>query len=482
MDLKDFIRVVRKGWLGLLVCGLVSVGLGSSYLLTAERQYTATTELFVSVKSVVESAGEVVQGSSAAQLKVKSYVEVVRSAKVLDPVIEQLGLDETSESLAARVTTAVPQNTVLLEVSVSDPDPATAAKIANTIGSSTRAVVEDLETTTDGSLSPVTVQTIEPATAPSTPSSPRPLVTYGLVLTLGLASGFVFMVLRDRLDTRVRGKSDIESTTHVPVIGSIGFDPKSVERPLVVRDDARSPRAESFRALRTNLQFLDPSNTDRTFVLTSALPSEGKTTTSANLAIAIAESGASVALVDADLRRPRLAEVMGVEGAAGLTDVLVGRAELDDVLQPWGEHALAVLPAGGVPPNPSELLGSTGMQALIDELAERFQYVIVDAPPLLPVTDAAILSRFVRGALLVSSVRRSRRGHFREAIHSLERIDREPLGIVLTMLPPSGPDGYGYGEHAHYYGRDADPQRQKPALGRRRVRAPEGPTAADPDH
>jgi capsular exopolysaccharide synthesis family protein len=480
MDLKDIVHLLRKGWLTLVTATMVAFALGALYTLTAEKQYSATTNLFVSVKSVTsDSAGEVVQGSSAAQLKVKSYVEVIRSTSVLAPVIKELHLDETPATLAARVSTVAPQNTVLIRVSVIDTDASRAAAIANAIGVSAGRAVDDLEKTETGD-SPVSVQTIEPATVPSLPSSPKLFTSLGSAAALGILGGIGIILLRNKLDTRIHGRSDLDGITDVPVIGSIGFDPKASEHPLIVRDDPRSPRAESFRALRTNLQFLDPSNPERTFVLTSSLPAEGKTTSSANLAIAIAESGASVVLVDADLRRPRLAEVMGVEGAAGLTDALVGRVELDDLLQPWGTHDMAVLPAGSVPPNPSELLGSAGMKALIDELARRYQYVIIDAPPLLPVTDAAVLSRFVRGTILVASVKRVRRAQLRESLASLRRIERTPLGIILSMLPAKGPDGYGYGAYERYYGTDAEIGQLQTTRGRRRGAAPDGPVAAAP--
>ncbi|MCP1504145.1 capsular exopolysaccharide synthesis family protein [Curtobacterium herbarum] len=481
MDIKETARLLRKGWLSLVAITLAAISLGATYTLVAQPQYVATTDLFVSVKTIeADSAGEVVQGSSAAQLKVKSYVQVVRSAAVLAPVIKELKLRDSVAQLAARVSTETPQGTVLLNVSVSDRDPATAAKIANAIGTSAAKAVEQLEEVEGGAPSPVSIQTVQPASTPTTPSSPNLAASLAIATATGLLGGFGLLLLRDRLDTRVHGRGDLEAMTHSPLVGSIGFDENANERPLIVHDDPRSPRAESFRALRTNLQHLDPDNPDRTFVITSSVPSEGKTTTSANLAIAIAESGASVVLVDADLRRPRLAEMMGVEGAAGLTDALAGRAELTDLLQPWGSHRLSVLPAGTVPPNPSELLGSEGMKALIDELAAEFRYVIIDAPPLLPVTDAAVLSRFASGAILVASHRRVRKGQLREALSSLERIGRAPLGIILTMLPQRGPEGYGYGAYSRYYGNESIPQAPHPDGGRRRGGGLDGPIAAPP--
>lgn len=260
------------------------------------------------------------------------------------------------------------------------------------------------------------------------------------------------MILHSRLDTRLRGLSDIAALTDVPVLGGIGYDPEAAKHPLIVHVDPRSPRAESFRALRTNLYFIDPDATGRSYVVSSAMPSEGKSTTTANLAIALAESGASVALVDGDLRRPRMAEIMGVEGGAGLTDLLIGRAELDDVLQPWGRGRLAVLPAGRIPPNPSELLGSAAMRAVLEGLTSTHDFVLVDAPPLLPVTDAAILSKMTTGALMVAAAASSKRNQLKQALEALDSIGSRTLGIVMTKLPVKGPNAYGYGAYNAYYG------------------------------
>ncbi len=185
------------------------------------------------------------------------------------------------------------------------------------------------------------------------------------------------------------------------ILGGIAFDADASKHPLIVQVDPRSQRAEAFRSLRTNLQFIDVANPPKSIVVTSSLPGEGKSTTTANLALSLAETGLKVVVIEGDLRRPRLLDYLGFEGSVGLTDVLVGRVEVDDVLQPFGRTGLRLLGAGPIPPNPSELLGSANMEQLVADLAERFDYVLIDAPPLLPVTDAAVLSTIVDGALVV---------------------------------------------------------------------------------
>jgi capsular exopolysaccharide synthesis family protein len=172
----------------------------------------------------------------------------------------------------------------------------------------------------------------------------------------------------------------------------------------------------------------------RTLLVTSSIANEGKSTIAANIAATLAETGARVLLVDTDLRRPSVAPLLGIEGAAGLTTVLLGRAAVSDVVQDWGSAGLEVLTAGTVPPNPSELLGSPAMRRLMQSLRQEYDYVVLDAPPLLPVADAAILSHVVDGTMVVANVRRARRRELRESLQNLEAVHARTLGLVLNQV------------------------------------------------
>ncbi|NRD27268.1 polysaccharide biosynthesis tyrosine autokinase [Frigoribacterium sp. VKM Ac-2836] len=458
MELRDYIRILRKGWILIVAVMLVGVAAGALASILATPRYVSSTQLFVSVQSSESSStSDLVQGSSAAQQKVRSYVSVVTSKSVLEPVIADLGLDMSTDELASEITAESPSNTVLVDITVEDGDAARAAALANAVGESfANVVVNDLESPEGGGPSLVKIATIEPAAAASAPSSPRTTLNLALGFLIGLALGVGAAVLKSTLDTRIHGSHDVELVTSAPILGGISFDPGAKKRPLIVHADPRSPRAESFRSLRTNLQFVNLESTSRCFVLTSSLPGEGKTTTTANLAVALAETGASVVVVDGDLRLPRLADTMGLEGVVGLTDVLIGRADIQDVLQPWGRGTMYVLPAGRIPPNPSELLGSKAMVSLIASLTESFDYVLIDAPPLLPVTDAAILAKLTGGAIVIAAAGRTSRNELQSALRTLEHIGGRVLGVVMTMLPTKGPDAYGYGNYGAYYGMDQD--------------------------
>lgn len=451
MELKDYVRIFHKSWILIIAFALFGVAGAAAYSITVTPKYVASTQLYVSVQSAAGAGtGDLVQGTSFARQAVTSYVDVVNSAIVLDDVIKELKLDLTAGQLAPMIASSSPLNTVLIDISVTNSNPVLAAKIANSVGTNfSRIVVDQLEKPDGGAVSPVKIETIQPALVPDKPASPNIPMNIALGLLVGLAVGIGIAVLRSVLDTRIHSLHDIELVTDTPMLGGITLDPDAKKRPLVVHADPKNPRAESFRSLRTNLQFVNVEGGPRSFVVTSSIPGEGKSTTTANLAIALAETGARVALIDGDLRLPRLAEYMGIEGGVGLTDVLIGRAELADVLQKWGRGKLFVLPSGRVPPNPSELLGSAAMARLLATLTEQFDIVIIDAPPLLLVTDAAVLSKLCGGALMVVASGRTKRNELAAAVKALERVGSRLVGVIITMLPTKGPDSYGYGQYSY---------------------------------
>ena len=371
---------------------------------------------------------------------------------MLLPVASSLHLNMTADELGKLVTASVPLGTTLIQIDVTTTNAVHAAEIANATSQSLANVVQNIESTgTDGSAQ-VKLTRVQEAQVPVTPVSPNVPLNIALGFLVGLALGVGIAVLRHTLDTKVRTERDIEHISQAPILGGIAFDSKAAQRPLIVHADPRSPRAESFRTLRTNLQFVDVSESARSFVVTSSIETEGKSTTAANLAIALESTGKRVIIVDADLRRPKLADYMGLEGAVGLTDLLIGRAKLADVVQRWGHGNLYVLPAGMIPPNPSELLGSGAMAAMIKRFESEFDYVIFDAPPLLPVTDAAILSKSVGGAIVVVAAGRTHKNQLAAAVSALQHVDARVCGFVMTMMPTSGPDAYGYGRYGYTYG------------------------------
>lgn len=405
--------------------------------------YTAQTQLFVAIQSS-GSVTELQQGNNFSQARVQSYVKTVSTPVVLQPAIDSLGLEVSAEQLASRVTASTDLNTVLINISVEDSSPAQAAATAQAIANSLISAVDGLEKPKTGGTSPVNLSIITPATAPTSPSAPNTRLNLILGLVVGLAAGIGMAILRSTMDNRIRGEADVRRISNAPVLGGIAFDPDSVKKPLLTQTPQQSPRAESFRQLRTNLQFANVTGRARSVLLTSSLPGEGKSTTATNLAIALAQAGQTVCLVDADLRRPMVSEYLGLDRSIGLTTALVGSADVNDLLQPWGDDSLYVLASGQIPPNPSELLGSAEMQRLIERLEDTFDTVVIDAPPLLPVTDAAVLSQHVGGVVVIVGSQRIKQQDLEKSLGSLDLVGAKLLGIVLNRLPIKGPDAYAY--------------------------------------
>lgn len=446
VELRDYLQILANHWRFVVAGTLVGLFVAVAVSLLMTPRYDSTTTLFVSVRTGEDGGtGELIQGASFAEAAVLSYVDIASTAIVLEQVAEELDGNFTRGELDESLTVSSPTGSVLIVITASHHDPETAALLANTVGSVLVDVVEnDIQVPGEGQSSPVQLRTVDPGRVPDQPASPNMVLNSALGLMVGVALGIGVAVLRARLDTRVHTVSDLEELTTIPVVGRIAYDDRITQRPLVVHDAPSSPRAEAFRTLRTNLQFIAHHEDTRIFMVSSPTPGEGKTHVVANLAIVLAESGARVVLVEADLRRPRLGNVMGIEGAVGLSDVLITHATLSDVLQPWGTDNLTVLPAGQVPPNPSELLGSPEMQELLNELAEMADYVLIDAPPILPVTDAAILSSYASGTLLVSSVGQTKRQDFVQAIESLENVEGQVLGLIVNRVPVRSADAAGF--------------------------------------
>lgn len=445
MGIHDYVRVLRRHLVFLVATTLIGLATGATIALLTPASYQASAQLYVSVRADSDArASELSQGTRFAQQAVQSYVDIVGSSIVLDPVIETLNLPESVDSLATRVHATVPTASVVMTITATDPSPAQAARTANAVADSFTSVVsEQLEQSTADGISRVRVSTLESAQVPLSPVAPNVPLSLGLGGLVGLLLGVGVVVLREVLDTRIHEVTDVEQITGAPTLGSTMRDPDATRRPLVV-GTVPGARSEAYRALRTSVQFLKIGNEPLVLTITSAGQGEGKSTTAANLALALAETGAHVALVDADLRRPRVADYFGVEGGAGLADALADRVAPSDVIQRWAQSTLFLLTAGTAPPNPAELLGSDAMGSLVAELRAAFDVVIIDAPPVLPVTDAAVVARLTNGCLLIAAAELTSRQRLASAKASLVAAGSHVLGTVVTMLPPTALDAGTY--------------------------------------
>jgi capsular polysaccharide biosynthesis protein len=270
MNVVAVVGIMRRAWISIVCATLAGAALGLVVSLTATPVYTATSQAFVSVSSSNDTATDLMQGSSFTVRQVKTYTELVTSPIVLEPVIDELGLSETAAMLGNRVTAQSPIDTVLINITVADRSPELAASIADAIADSLATVVRELETPLDGGQSPVQLSTVRAATVPESPTSPNLTLNVVLGLLIGIAIGVGAAVLRELLNTRVRTVDDVEAVTDASVLGAIGYEPDAPNRPLIVQESPQSMRAEAFRRLRTNLQFLSVEGQTNAVVMTSA--------------------------------------------------------------------------------------------------------------------------------------------------------------------------------------------------------------------
>lgn len=442
MNFKEYLRIVAKQWWLILLAGALGLAAALGLGLSSAKVYTARAEIFVATASATDVM-QLVQGNTFTEARVQSYVSIADSPAVTDAVVRDLGLSITPARLASQISASAPADTVLIDIKVRSGSPPEAARLANAVATRFTRVVADLEDTSRSGRSPVRLTVTHPATAPLTPTSPRIKLDIALGLLLGLAAGFGLAVVRKTLNSSVGSPDELEQMAGAPVLTVVPFDKRAGVEPISFRADRHGPRAEAFRQLRTNLQFINIDQRPRTIAVTSCLPAEGKSLTALNLAAALAEAGFSVCLVEADLRRPTVATTLGLIGDVGLTTVLIGRATVEQVTQRAGQN-LCVITSGPIPPNPSELLVSEQARAVLADIANRADYTIIDTAPLLPVADAAEIAALADATILVVRSGKTTGSQVARAIEVLARVNERPVGSILNMARARGTDSYLY--------------------------------------
>lgn len=462
MDLRDFYQLVLRNLPLVLVSLLLGVGVSAGITYSMTPIYQAKVQLFVSTPSSALDVSALVQGSSFSQQRVKSYAQIVNGPETLRPVISELDLDYSYEKLAKAVTATAPLDTVLISVTVSDPDPYLAARIANAIGRQFAVTANSLEISGSANSSAIKVSMVKSASLPKSPSSPKTSLNLLLGLILGFGLGVGLSILRSIFDNTIKNEDNLDGST---VLAAVAFDQSSLEKPLITQISRYAPRTESFRQLRTNLQFVRADNPPTVIAVTSAVPGEGKTSSSINLAISFSTAGFKTLLIEGDMRRPKLSEYMKLEKEiTGLSEILSGKIQGDvpsriaSTLFQWGENELSIIAAGTTPPNPAELLDSQSFKELIAHVRDSFDFVIIDCPPTLLVADASIIAAQCDGAILVTKVAKTRINQFLGARENLTTVGAQVLGVLMNMIPRSRTDeygrkygyGYGYGKYRSY--------------------------------
>jgi len=474
MTIIDFVILSRRGWRVLIAALLIGLAAGAAYTFVTPKTYTASANGFIST-----AGAAVIAGSDEAVQAAAAYLPLINSTQVRAEIAAAEKMDPTqlNGALTARL---VESGSTMIEVTASADDPEAAARLANGALEALAKVVADVEEAGGSKTRALAVIPMGNASVPSSPSSPSIKLSVVVGAAVGIAGGYAFLLLRRALDVRVRTHTDMSELMGTGVLGRV---PKLGKKGTALADSRVANIAnESFRQIRTGLRFSNVDTEVRTVMITSANQGEGKSTVAASLAEVFAAAGQRTIIVDADMRRPKVARNFKVDGSVGLSGVLSGQVSVTNAVQATGDLNLFVLPAGAVPPNPSEMLGSVALKNLLAELSRDF-FVIIDAPPVLPVTDASIISTMVDGVVYVTATGATRKAAVVAARAQLEQVGARVLGVVLNFVSLKDEGGYGYGygyyrQNRSYY---LTPEKPKEMKKKRMSREqPVGPIRRSP--
>lgn len=442
---RNALALTMSRWWVIAVCGLGGGVIALAGCLVQTPVYEATSTLYVTSASDA-NAQSAYQGSLASQQRVTSYTKLVDSDAVMHDAIARSGVPLSLDEASRKVSASSTPDTVLLSVHVRDSDPQVAVSLANGVGSSLSEYVKSLERPSDGGVALAKLTVVSPATLADGPVSPATKRYVALGVGLGLLLGCVLLYVYDRIDVKVRSAAEVTEIAGAPVLSEVPED-EGLVGGAVDFSRGSSISAEAFRRLRSNLGFISVDDPLRSVLVTSPAAAEGKTTVALNLAAAMAEAGRRVILVDADLRRPTVARRLGLSSEFGLSELMRGGVELSDLVQPSGIAGLDVLASGQLPPSASELLGSQNAARAFERLKSDYEFVVVDAPPMLPVTDAIVTSQRVDAVLLVVRYARTKSNDLVSAVDELGTAKAPICGVVVNGRVSRGRD---YSKYAYY--------------------------------
>lgn len=492
LELRDYLRVLRRRLWVVVLAGIVAVGASVALSSVQTPMYAATTELLLKRDPVVFDPSIFIRIDPRRELATE--LRVVQSRPVRDLVVERIGP-------APGVSAQPVGDTDVIRLQVTSPDPDKAAEAANAYAQAyidfkreqgvndlfeasaaiqkkldeldadiaraperQRASLEQLRSLFEDERQKLLVnadierggaQVVGRALVPSEPFSPKVVRNAILALVVGLLVGVGLAFLREYLDDSIKSKDDLERAAGgLPALGlipALSTWKTKEEARLVSLAEPKSPVTEAYRTLRTAVQFLSLDKPVHAIQVTSPRAQEGKTTTVANLGVVLAQAGLQVVIICCDLRRPRIHEFFGLDNEVGFTSVLLGESPLSQALQPVPDvERLSILASGPLPPNPSELLSSRRTGEVLAPLKAEGRIVLLDSPPVLPVADALVLSRWVDATLVVSGVGKSTRKDISRTVELLSQVEAPLVGTVLNGVRREG--GYGYGYYYRRYG------------------------------
>ncbi len=515
---RDHLRILRRRKWVILLCALLVPAAAVLFSLTQRRLYEASAEVLLSRQNLVASLTGTPDPSAYQQADrvAQTQAELAQVPEVAARVLEAVGLPDRPEDFLNASRVSAKSNADLLEFRVTDATPALAVRLASEYARQytlyrlelDTGALEQARTEVESRIAQLeaageqdsslyaslaekeqqlrTMEALQTSNAfvvrPADKAvlvRPKPIRNGLLGLLLGLALGVGLALAREALDTRVRSADEIGEMLGLPLLARLPEPPRRLRggNGLVMFAEPTSVHAEAFRMLRTNLDFVNLERGARMIMVTSSVEGEGKSTTAANLAIALARAGRRVILADLDLRRPSIDRFFGLKGRPGLTDVALGHVRLEQAIVPMAiakptrtgipaggngngnggtRYVLEVLPSGPNPPDAGEFVGTQALANILEQLRERADLVLIDAPPLLSVGDSLALSARVDALLVLTRLKVARRGTISELHRALEVSPAAKLGFVVTGAESEEEYGYGYGSYYQAHSRSEE--------------------------
>lgn len=450
MEIKEYINILKKRFMLIFIVTILCTFVSAifSYLIV-DPKYKADISVIIGKKEDGQSTSYNYNDIMMYQKLVKTYSTIATSRTVIEDVKSKQNLDYTVEQIKSMISATPQGDSQLLTLTVESESPETSARIANQLAYSLKAISKDI-------LNEDSVHILDEALIPTAPSSPRPMLNMLIAFFIGLMVSVGIVFLLEYLDNTVKTQEDVEKLIGIPVIGIIPMVEgenrgEHMLKNLVAFKNPKSRAAEAFRTLRTNIQFSGLDESLNSIVVTSSGPSEGKSTVLINLAITIAQSGKNVLVVDCDLRRPTVHKKLGLPNSEGLTNILIQeKKDYNDIVLTTKIPNLSAITSGPTPPNPAELLGTKRMKNLVNQLINSYDMVLIDAPPVIAVTDAQILATIADGTLIVTSYGATEKFGLVKTKELLDKVGAKILGVVINKVPEKS-EHYYYGKYYNSY-------------------------------